>query len=109
VRTLSVSRLGLVPYLDALAWQKTLVEERRAGTIGDTLVLLEHPPVITLGARSRGLMTHVVAPAEVLAREGIAVPLGAGSFVLIKTSSPARHSGPPTRAVGKARRTASIA
>ena len=48
-RPLSVRRLGRVEYETALALQKTLVEERRAGLIGDTLLLLEHPPVITLG------------------------------------------------------------
>ena len=41
--------LGLVPYADALALQRTLHALRVAGTIPDTLLLLEHPPVITLG------------------------------------------------------------
>jgi len=41
--------LGLVPYADALALQRTLHAQRVAGAIPDTLLLLEHPPVITLG------------------------------------------------------------
>jgi lipoate-protein ligase B len=41
--------LGLVPYADALALQRTLHALRVAGAIPDTLLLLEHPPVITLG------------------------------------------------------------
>ena len=41
--------LGRVPYDEALALQNELVELRRAGRIGNTLLLLEHPPVLTLG------------------------------------------------------------
>ena len=41
--------LGRVGYRDALAIQKDLVQRRIAGTIPDTLLLLEHPPVYTLG------------------------------------------------------------
>ena len=41
--------LGLVPYADALALQHALHAQRVAGAIPDTLLLLEHPPVITLG------------------------------------------------------------
>ena len=48
-RTLHVRRLGRVEYEDGLALQKLLVEARGQGLIPDTLVLLEHPPVITLG------------------------------------------------------------
>jgi len=41
--------LGIVPYADALALQHALHAQRVAGAIPDTLLLLEHPPVITLG------------------------------------------------------------
>jgi len=44
-----VERLGLVPYADALELQKQLVARRRADEIPDTLLLLQHPHVITLG------------------------------------------------------------
>ncbi len=50
---LRVCQMGLVPYADALALQERLREDRLAERIGDTLLLLEHPPVITRGRRSR--------------------------------------------------------
>jgi lipoyl(octanoyl) transferase len=41
---------GQVPYLEALQWQRALVRERKANpALPDTLLLLEHPPVYTLG------------------------------------------------------------
>ena len=46
---LVVERLGLVPYAEALALQERRVAERRAGSGPDRLLLLEHPPVVTLG------------------------------------------------------------
>jgi lipoyl(octanoyl) transferase len=51
-RLLEVHRLGRVPYADALALQAELVRRRRAGEIPDTLLLLEHPHVITMGSSS---------------------------------------------------------
>jgi lipoyl(octanoyl) transferase len=59
LRPLEVRRLGTVPYGDALALQETLVRRRRAGEIPDTLLLLEHPHVITLGSGSHA--EHVLA------------------------------------------------
>jgi len=47
---MQVRRLGLVPYADAVELQTALVAQRRAGEIPDTLLLLEHPHVITLGS-----------------------------------------------------------
>ena len=70
---LDVRRLGVVPYADALALQRSLVEDRRAGRIGDTLLLLEHPPVLTLGARGDGGRSHILASAESLATRSIEV------------------------------------
>ena len=70
---IAVRRLGRVDYADGLALQRRLVEERRAGQIGDTLLLLEHPPVITLGAKTRGKPTNIIASAETLAQAGVAV------------------------------------
>ena len=46
---LEVRDLGLVPYGEALELQRRLADERIKGHIPDTLLLLEHPPVITLG------------------------------------------------------------
>ena len=68
-----VRRLGLVPYADALALQKELVDERRHGRIGDVLLLVEHPHVLTLGVRGDGGRSHILAPAETLAARGVDV------------------------------------
>ena len=65
-------RLGLVPYGEALDLQKALVEQRRAGRIPDLLLLLQHPPVITLGVR-RDSRSHVTASDRQLAMHGIEV------------------------------------
>ena len=51
-RPLSVHRAGIVPYGEGLRLQEDLVARRRAGEIPDTLVLLEHPHVFTLGSSS---------------------------------------------------------
>jgi lipoyl(octanoyl) transferase len=72
-RALSVRRLGRVAYAGALTLQAELVEDRRAGRIGDTLLLLEHPPVITLGVKTRRGPTHIVASADRLAGMGVTV------------------------------------
>src|SRR5690606_9627930 len=72
-RPLDVRRLGLVPYQQALSLQRALVEDRRADRIPDTLLLLEHPPVITLGVKGDGGRSNIVATDEHLARLGIEV------------------------------------
>jgi lipoyl(octanoyl) transferase len=73
MRELEVRRLGLVPYDEALAMQRALVEERRAGRVPDLLLLLQHPAVITLGVKGDGGRTNIVATDERLAELGIAV------------------------------------
>ena len=73
MRELAVRRLGMVPYGEALDLQKSLVEDRRAGRIPDTLLLLEHPHVITLGVKLAEAKAHVVATAESLAVHGVEV------------------------------------
>jgi lipoyl(octanoyl) transferase len=73
VRQLEVRRLGRVGYDEALALQRELVEERRASRIPDLLLLLEHPPVITLGVRSEVSRSNVVATGERLGELGIAI------------------------------------
>ena len=49
---------GIVPYAEALALQKDRVRRRIAGEVPDTLLFVEHPPVITLGklAKSEHLL-----------------------------------------------------
>jgi lipoyl(octanoyl) transferase len=66
-----VRHLGVVPYGEALELQRSLVDERRAGVIGDTLLLLEHPHVITLGVRGDGGRSHLLASPETLAERGV--------------------------------------
>ena len=73
MRELAVRRLGLVPYGEAVDLQKSLVEDRRAGRIPDTLLLLEHPHVITLGVKLAEARSHVVATAESLAARRVEV------------------------------------
>jgi lipoyl(octanoyl) transferase len=68
-----VRRLGRVPYADALALQRSLVDDRRAGRIGDTLLLLEHPHVLTLGVRGDGGRAHILATPDDLAGRGIEI------------------------------------
>ena len=72
-RGLEVRRLGVVPYAEALALQRALVEERRAARVPDVLLLLQHPPVITLGTRPDANRANIVAAPERLAELGIEV------------------------------------
>jgi lipoyl(octanoyl) transferase len=66
-----VRRLGLVPYRDAWALQERLAGERAAGSIPDTLLLLEHPHTFTFG-RSGHPENMLWSEAELGAR-GVAV------------------------------------
>ncbi|HYR09592.1 MAG TPA: lipoyl(octanoyl) transferase LipB [Longimicrobium sp.] len=68
-RTMEVRRLGLITYGDALELQAQLVKQRRAGEIPDTLLLLEHPHVITLGSGSHD--ENVLVSPEERAERGI--------------------------------------
>jgi lipoyl(octanoyl) transferase len=72
-RTLHVRHLGLLPYDEGVELQKELVEARRRREIGDTLLLLQHPHVITLGVRVRDDWSHVLAGREELAARGVEV------------------------------------
>lgn len=72
-RTVEVRRLGLVPYAEALALQRSLVEERKADRIPDLLLLLQHPAVITLGVKGDGGRSNVVAAGARLAELGVEV------------------------------------
>ena len=71
MQVMEVRRLGVVPYAEGLELQKRLVDERRAGRIPDQLVLLEHPPVITLGVKARSDRSHVLATPAALEAEGV--------------------------------------
>jgi len=69
---LHVRRLGLIPYADGLELQRQLVEDRKAERIPDTLLLLQHPHVLTIGVKKDG-RSHIVAPAERLSSLGVDV------------------------------------
>jgi lipoyl(octanoyl) transferase len=62
-------QLGLTSYADALKLQGDLVERRKRGEIGDVLLLLEHPPVITLGRNSKS--ENILLSKDELKRRGI--------------------------------------
>jgi lipoyl(octanoyl) transferase len=66
-----VVRAGTVPYRRAWAWQRELVARRAAGEIPDTVLLLEHPHVYTIGKRGRD--EDVLVGAEELALAGAEV------------------------------------
>jgi lipoyl(octanoyl) transferase len=70
-RALDVRRLGRVGYSESLALQAQLVEDRKAGRIGDTLLLLEHDPVFTLGRNARS--ENVLVPEDLLRARGFEV------------------------------------
>jgi lipoyl(octanoyl) transferase len=63
--------LGRVPYREAWALQKQLAACRADGGIGDRLLLLEHPPVLTLGRHADE--GHVRADPDELRRRGVEV------------------------------------
>jgi lipoyl(octanoyl) transferase len=63
--------LGVQPYAPMVELQQALLERRRAGQLGNVLLLLEHPPTITLGRGTHP--EHLLASAEVLSTLGVAV------------------------------------
>ena len=73
MRTIEVRRLGRVPYADALALQRSLVDDRRAGLVDDLLLLLEHPHVLTLGVRGDGGRSHILATSDTLGARGVEI------------------------------------
>ncbi len=69
MNTFKVYKLGNVPYRKALEIQLKLLEMRTNGEIGDTLLLLEHPPTFTIGRR--GNMGNLLAAKNYLSKAGI--------------------------------------
>lgn len=63
--------LDSVPYADALALQHRLVATRKRGELHDTLILLEHPPVFTLGRNAKD--EHIIASRDFLQQQGFEV------------------------------------
>jgi lipoyl(octanoyl) transferase len=70
-RTLGVRWLGCMPYVEAWDLQRELAAERRDGQIPDTLLLLEHPHVYTLGRTSRE--EHILVSRDFLAAHGATI------------------------------------
>ena len=66
-----VIRAGIVPYNEAVKIQERLQQRRQAGEIPDVLLLLEHPPVITLGRTSHE--EHLLVDREALRVRGYEV------------------------------------
>ncbi|MBN1614944.1 MAG: lipoyl(octanoyl) transferase LipB [Deltaproteobacteria bacterium] len=64
-------RLGMIPYAQAYDLQMKLWSEKVAGRAEDFLLLLEHPPTLTLG--KSGKMQHLLVEREELAKEGLAL------------------------------------
>jgi len=61
--------LGRVPYADALQIQQQVVAARKQNAIADTLLLLEHPPVLTLGRNSN--RSNILASDDLLRQRGV--------------------------------------
>lgn len=66
-----VEQLGRMEYAEALRLQRQRVAQRKTGEIPDTLLLLEHPHVYTLGRNAR--RENLLVPAEWLASRGVQV------------------------------------
>lgn len=73
MRELAVRQLGVVPYGEALSLQQGLVDARKRGEIPDTLLLLQHPHVVTLGVKGDGGRGHILVSPARLAALGVEV------------------------------------
>lgn len=69
MNTITVYRLGRVEYEDGLTLMQRFADARKQGLIGDSLLLLEHPPVLTLGRGAK--RENVLASDERLATDGV--------------------------------------
>ncbi|MBC7790934.1 MAG: lipoyl(octanoyl) transferase LipB [Anaerolineae bacterium] len=70
VPELWIVRLGTVPYYEVLELQRSVAKARITGEVShDVLLLVEHPPVVTLGRKSK--RANLISSAEVLRAEGV--------------------------------------
>jgi lipoyl(octanoyl) transferase len=81
MKPLDVRRLGVVSYAEGLALQRALVEERRANRIPDTLLLLQHPHVITVGVKKEGRRHIIARPEQLVAHRVDVFDTGRGGDV----------------------------
>jgi lipoyl(octanoyl) transferase len=70
-QSMALVDLGRLDYAAALALQQQISVQRQQESVGDVLLLVEHPPVLTLGRNAH--RQHVVASDELLARRGISL------------------------------------
>ncbi|HHV58756.1 MAG TPA: lipoyl(octanoyl) transferase LipB [Clostridiaceae bacterium] len=68
---INVVKLGQMRYSEALGIQEKLLALRQEDAVDDTLLIVEHPPVITLGRRGKG--QNILVPEEKLSAEGIEI------------------------------------
>jgi lipoyl(octanoyl) transferase len=96
--------LGLVPYGEAWALQRSLAGAVSQGAIADTVVFLEHPPVVTLGRRADEGELHIPEGAEVdvveTDRGGKSTFHGPGQLVCYPIFDLTRHGQDVKRYVG---------
>ncbi|MCL4489315.1 MAG: lipoyl(octanoyl) transferase LipB [Chloroflexi bacterium] len=71
MKSIWIVNLGTVPYAEALALQHRIVKARKRTTLQDTLLLLEHPPVFTLGRNAHD--SNILATSDYLRQLGIDV------------------------------------
>jgi lipoyl(octanoyl) transferase len=71
IPTITLIRLGRVGYTQAWGWMRQLAADRSAGRADDSLLILEHPPTITLGNKARP--ENILVAPEDLAARGVAV------------------------------------
>jgi lipoyl(octanoyl) transferase len=65
LREANVLNLGLVPYREAWELQRSIADQVSQGMLPDTVLLLEHPPVVTLGRRTEEGELHMPSSAKV--------------------------------------------
>lgn len=68
---IAICKIGTIPYGEALEFQYELAEARQRDRIGNTLLLLEHPPVLTKGTRTDS--ANIYLSEEQLAKIGMSV------------------------------------
>jgi lipoyl(octanoyl) transferase len=66
---INLLKLGRIPYLEGLRIQAEIVAARKAQKVGDTLILLEHPPVLTLGRNAT--RSNILVSDEFLLKKGV--------------------------------------
>ena len=95
---LTVYNLGLLDYQQAFSLQERLVQKSIAGETPDILILLEHPPTLTMGKRDDA--ENLLVPEETLRAQGIAIyPTDRGGS--ITWHGPGQLVGYPIMDLGK--------